>query len=200
MVQRTGNEINFAVLIAENCADVITMSKPKKEHKMNETEQASSRRSFFTLIWIGLGLVAFIEFIGIVTAFILPRKKKAKTGHFGAIIDVGPVDKFPKESVTAFIRGKFYLCRLKDGGFLAVSRQCTHLGCTVPWSDKEKKFVCPCHASAFDITGEVISPPAPRALDIYHLYIENSIVKVDTGRRFKRSGFHTDQVVYNKKA
>ena len=200
MVQRSGNEINFAVLIAENGADIITMSKPKKEHKMNETEQASSRRSFFTLIWIGLGFVAFIEFIGIVTAFILPRKKKAKTGHFGAIIDVGPVEKFPKESVTAFIRGEFYLCRLKDGGFLAVSRQCTHLGCTVPWSDKEKKFVCPCHASAFDITGEVVSPPAPRALDFYHLYIENSIVKVDTGRRVKRSGFHTDQVVYNKKA
>ena len=200
MVQRTGNEINFAVLIAENSADVTTMSKPKEEHKMNETEQLPSRRSFFTLIWIGLGFVAFIEFIGIVTAFILPRKKKAKTGHFGAIIDVGPVDKFPKESVTAFIRGKFYLCRLKDGGFLAVSRQCTHLGCTVPWLDKEKKFVCPCHASAFDITGEVISPPAPRALDIYHLYIENSIVKVDTGRRVKRSGFHTGQVVYNKKA
>jgi nitrite reductase/ring-hydroxylating ferredoxin subunit len=200
MVQRTGNEINFAVLIAENSADVTTMSKPKEEHKMNETEQLPSRRSFFTLIWIGLGFVAFIEFIGIVTAFILPRKKKAKTGHFGAIIDVGPVDKFPKESVTAFIRGKFYLCRLKDGGFLAVSRQCTHLGCTVPWSDKEKKFICPCHASAFDITGEVISPPAPRALDIYHLYIENSIVKVDTGRRVKRSGFHTGQVVYNKKA
>ena len=200
MVQRTGNEINFAVLIAENGADIITMSKPKKEHKMNETKQLPSRRSFFTLIWIGLGFVAFIEFIGIVTAFILPRKKKAKTGHFGAIIDVGPVDKFPKESVTAFIRGKFYLCRLEDGGFLAVSRKCTHLGCTVPWSDTEKKFVCPCHASAFDITGEVISPPAPRALDVYHLYIENNIVKVDTGKRIKRSGFRTDQVVYAKKA
>ena len=186
--------------MTENGTDVINMSKPKKEHKMNEIEQVPSRRSFFTLIWIGLGFVAFIEFIGIVTAFILPRKKKAKTGHFGAIIDLGPVDKFPKESVTAFIRGRFYLCRLKDGGFLAVSRQCTHLGCTVPWSDKEKKFVCPCHASAFDITGDVISPPAPRALDIYHLYIENNIVKVDTGRRVKRSGFHTDQVVYNKKA
>jgi nitrite reductase/ring-hydroxylating ferredoxin subunit len=200
MVQRTGNEINFAVLIAEKGGNIITMSKSKKEHKMNETGQIPSRRSFFTLLWIGLGFVALIEFIGIVTAFILPRKKKAKTGYFGAIIDVGSVDKFPKESVTAFIRGKFYLCRLKDGGFLAVSRQCTHLGCTVPWSDKEKKFVCPCHASVFDITGEVISPPAPRALDVYHLYIENSIVKVDTGRRIKRSGFHTDQVVYDKKA
>ena len=167
---------------------------------MSETEQIPSRRSFLSILWIGLGFVALIEFIGIVTAFLLPRKKTVKTDGFGAIMDVGPVDKFPKESVTAFIRGKFYLCRLEDGGFLAVSRKCTHLGCTVPWSDKKQKFVCPCHASAFDIRGEVISPPAPRALDVYQLYIENNIVKVDTGKRIKRSGFIADQVVYVKKA
>jgi cytochrome b6-f complex iron-sulfur subunit len=160
----------------------------------------TSRRSFFTKLWIFLGVIAFIEFIGIVTAYLLPPRKREKVASFGTIIDAGPVEKFPNESVTAFIRGKFYLCRLKDGGFLAVSRQCTHLGCTVPWLDKEKKFVCPCHASAFDISGEVISPPAPRALDVYHLYIENNIVKVDTGKRIKRGGFHTDQVVYPKQA
>jgi cytochrome b6-f complex iron-sulfur subunit len=175
------------------------MSKPKKRHNMSETEQIPSRRSFLSILWISLGFVALIEFIGIVAAFLLPRKKMVKTGGFGAIMDVGPADKFPKESVTAFIRGKFYLCRLEDGGFLAVSRKCTHLGCTVPWSDKEKRFVCPCHASAFDIRGEVISPPAPRALDVYHLYIENNIVKVDAGKRIKRSGFNIDQVVYVKK-
>jgi len=160
----------------------------------------TSRRSFFTKLWIFLGVVAFIEFIGVVTAYLLPGRKREKAASFETIIDAGPVEKFPNESVTAFIRGKFYLCRLKDGGFLAVSRKCTHLGCTVPWLDKEKKFVCPCHASAFDISGEVISPPAPRALDVYHLYIENNIVKVDTGKRIKRSGFHADQVVYPKQA
>ena len=88
-------------------------------------------------------------------------------------------------SVTAFVRGRFYLARLADGGFLALSRKCTHLGCTVPWVATENKFVCPCHASAFDITGNVISPPAPRALDIYAVMIENDIVKVDTSRADK---------------
>jgi len=114
-------------------------------------------------------------------------------------MEAGPVAKFPLNSVTAFIRGKFYLCRLEDGGFLAVSRKCTHLGCTVPWLDKEKRFACPCHASAFDIKGEVINPPAPRPLDLYRLFIENNIVKVDIGKRIKRSLFREDQVVYAKK-
>ena len=160
----------------------------------------TSRRSFLTKLWIFLGVVALIEFIGVVIVYLLHGRKREKAGSFGTIIDVGPVQKFPKESVTTFIRGKFYLCRLEDGGFLAVSRKCTHLGCTVPWLDKEKKFVCPCHASAFDVRGEVISPPAPRALDVYHLYIENNIVKVDTGKRIKRGEFRANQVVYPKQA
>ena len=176
------------------------MSKSDHKKELGKTKEGTSRRYFLSIFWVGLGIVAFIEFIGVVTAFLLPRKKKTKAGDFGTIIEAGKADKFSLNSVTAFIRGKFYLCRLEDGGFLAVSRKCTHLGCTVPWSDKEKKFVCPCHASAFDIRGKVISPPAPRALDVYHLYIENNIVKVDTGKRIKRSDFRTDQVVYAKKA
>jgi cytochrome b6-f complex iron-sulfur subunit len=88
---------------------------------------------------------------------------------------------------------------LGDGGLLALSCKCTHLGCTVPWVEKEKKFLCPCHASAFDITGNVISAPAPRALDIFPVSIENNSVKVDTGKRIKRSGFEPKQVVYPKK-
>ena len=176
---------------------MISKSNHKKETR--QTEEKTSRRSFLSIFWVGLVIVALVEIISVVTAFLLPRKKSEKAGDSGTIIDAGLVDKFPKESVTAFIRGKFYLCRLEDGGFLAVSRKCTHLGCTVPWSDKEKKFVCPCHALAFDITGEVISPPAPRALDVYHLYIENNIVKVDTGERIKRSSFNIDQVVYAQK-
>jgi Rieske Fe-S protein len=66
--------------------------------------------------------------------------------------------------------------------------------------DREKRFACPCHGSAFDIRGDVINPPAHRPLDIYPVFIENNTVKVDTGKRIKRSGFKKDQVVYTKKA
>jgi len=95
--------------------------------------------------------------------------------------------------------GRFYLVRLADGGFLALSRKCTHLGCTVPWIAKENQFACPCHASAFDMAGDVISPPAPRALDMYAVSIENNTVQVDTGKPIKRSELKAEQVVYPKK-
>ena len=88
--------------------------------------------------------------------------------------------------------------RLHDGGFLALSCQCTHLGCTVPWVEKQKKFMCPCHASSFDIKGNVIGGPASRPLDLFPITIENNVVAVDAGRKIKRGGFRPDQVTYPK--
>ena len=66
--------------------------------------------------------------------------------------------------------------------------------CTVPWDEDEHRFVCPCHSSAFDIRGEVINPPAPRALDLMEVRIENRIVKVNTANTRRRSEFRSDQV------
>ncbi len=112
------------------------------------------------------------------------------------MVQAGHIDTFPRNSVTAFPRGQFYLARLDDGGFLAISRRCTHLGCTVPWTADMMSFVCPCHASAFDIRGDVLSAPAPRALDLFTVHIENNIVYVDTRRVIRRSAFDARQVKY----
>ena len=110
----------------------------------------------------------------------------------------GPIENFEPGTVSAFVRGKFYLARLEDGGFLAMSRSCTHLSCTVPWVSSENKFICPCHSSEFDIRGNVINPPAPRALDLHPVTIENNVLKVDTGKLTKRPEFAAGQVTYPK--
>lgn len=170
-------------------------NKPKKQ-QVDRPE--ASRRSFLNKLWLALGSLALIEVVGLVVAYLRPGKPPGR-GPAEAIVEAGAVEKFANNSVTAFVRGKFYLCRLDDGGFLALSRKCTHLGCTVPWVDKEKRFACPCHGSAYDIRGEVISPPAPRPLDIYPVAIENNIVKVDTSRTIKRAELRGAQVVYPKK-
>jgi cytochrome b6-f complex iron-sulfur subunit len=169
----------------------------RNEEKKSRCE--STRRSFLTKIWVGLGIIALAEFIIVGISFLRPRKSKAGKEKPASMVAAGSVDKFAPKSVTAFVRGRFYLSRLEDGGFLALSHKCTHLGCTVPWDEKEMKFMCPCHASAFDITGNVVDAPAPRALDIYPITIENRIVKVDTGSPIKRSEFRIEQVTYPKK-
>jgi cytochrome b6-f complex iron-sulfur subunit len=65
----------------------------------------------------------------------------------------------------------------------------------VPWVAEQGRFACPCHASAFDVRGEVLSPPAPRPLDLFPVRIENGIVKVDTTVPVKRATFDPSQVV-----
>jgi cytochrome b6-f complex iron-sulfur subunit len=158
-------------------------------------ESEPSRRTFLRGLWIGLGILAVAEFAGVVFAFLRPRKSPVSKTELGGIIEAGPIDDFKPESVTAFILGQFYLSRLKDGGFLDISRKCTHLGCTVTWDSDGNIFLCPCHSSAFDLTGEVISPPAPRPLDLHPVDIENGIVRVDTGKKIKRKSFKLSQVV-----
>ena len=143
-----------------------------------------------------MGLAALGEFIWLAVSFLRPVKAVVPTGDFGSVFEAGPADGFDLNSVTAFPRGHFYLARLEDGGFLALSRRCTHLGCSVPWVAEEKRFVCPCHSSAFDIRGQVLRAPATRALDMFPVVIENNVVRVDTGSLIRRSGFDKSQAVY----
>ena len=174
------------------------MTNTETKNNAPAESTSSTRRSLLNKLWVLLGIVALAELISLVFAFFKPRKQPISAAIKNAVITAGPVDSFLPGTVTSFVRGRFYLARLADGGFLALSRTCTHLGCSVPWVAKENKFICPCHSSRFDITGEVISPPAPRALDIFQVTIENNVVKVDTSKRKKRSRFAAGQIVYPK--
>ena len=158
------------------------------------TVGASSRRRFLIGVWIGLGVVALAELFWIVFSFLRPGRQRMVQQPVGKVLVAGPVEQFDPGTVTAFREGKFYLVRLDDGGFLALHRQCTHLGCTVPWIAEQGRFACPCHASVFDVRGEVLSPPAPRPLDLFPVRIENGIVKVDTTVPVKRATFDSSQV------
>lgn len=153
-----------------------------------------SRRGFLWKLWLALGGLALLEYLWLAADFLRPRRRPGGDAE-SSIVVAGPAERFAPNSVTAFPAGKFYLARLENGGFLALSRECTHLGCTVPWAADEGRFVCPCHSSAYDIRGDVLSPPAPRALDLYAVRIENGIVKVDVGRALKRRSYEYAQVV-----
>ena len=162
-------------------------------------KETHSRRSFLNKLWLVLGGLAFAELIVMVFTYFRPREPEAQATNGDNIITAGPVENFEPGTVSAFVAGKFYLARLEDGGFLAMSRRCTHLSCTVPWVSAENKFICPCHSSEFDIRGEVANPPAPRALDLYAIEIRNNVLSVDTGKLSKRSVFAQNQVTYPKK-
>lgn len=154
------------------------------------------RRRFLKVLWAGLGLVALGELVLMVISFFRPVSKKEDPVAADRLIDAGSIDTYEPGTVAAFVRGQFYLVCFDNGGFLAVSGKCTHLGCAVPWDKEQQKFVCPCHASEFDISGNVLSSPAPRALDLFKINIVNNNIYVDVGSRIKRNRFDKSQLVY----
>jgi cytochrome b6-f complex iron-sulfur subunit len=149
------------------------------------------RRKLLGWFWGGLSALFAAEMAWIVGSFLRPRSPQVRDAS--SVFAAGPVEQFEPGTVTAFPGGKFYLVRLEDGGFMAFSRTCTHLGCTVPWNGETSQFECPCHASVFDMRGVVVSPPAPRPLDLFPVRIENGMVKVDTAESIRRETFEPSQ-------
>ena len=61
-----------------------------------------------------------------------------------------------------------------DGQVTVFSPICTHLGCGYHWDSTDRKFKCPYHGSAYDVTGQVLAGPAPRHLDVLPSKVENA--------------------------
>ena len=124
----------------------------------HQSSSSSSKRNFLLTCASIAALYPIIRFLG----FNIPKKPR--------IVEV------PK-SLTA---GAFHLAPdfiLFDDGTeaWAISRKCTHLGCTVHYHEKEKIIECPCHQSRFTATGVVLHGPAVRNLAQY------KVEKIDDG-------------------
>ena len=58
------------------------------------------------------------------------------------------------------------LIRSGEGQYLAYSRKCAHLGCSVDYDKTRGCLVCPCHRGVYDSrTGYVLLGPPPRPLN-----------------------------------
>jgi Rieske Fe-S protein len=76
-------------------------------------------------------------------------------------------------------------------GFLAVnidgtrvrafSDVCTHASCRNAWQYSNSTFICTCHDSVFNTSGEVVSGPADSPLPEYSANINGAIIKITKG-------------------
>ncbi|MEZ4559562.1 MAG: hypothetical protein R2854_24510 [Caldilineaceae bacterium] len=113
-----------------------------------------------------LGAVTLAEVAG-ADLFLQPR---SLDGEFGGVLSAGAAAK-PPGTVTEPPAGRFFLVRAEDGGFLAVYRRCTHLGCAVSWDAGENSFCLSPPRPHSPPFGTVENPPAPSALDTFPLEI-----------------------------
>ncbi len=147
-------------------------------------------------IWLILGFVALAEFLCFIISLLRPSKETHKSIPAESLRVIGNVEEFPAGSVTPDRVNRLYIVREKDGAFLALSLTCPHLGCSVLWNEESQQFDCPCHSSAFDRRGIVLSSPAPRPLDYLPVIIEEGKVKVDMTGVTRRKRFEPSQLTY----
>ena len=81
------------------------------------------------------------------------------------------------QSRIVFVRGEPVLLIREANKVVALSAACTHQSCIVKYKGGGV-ILCPCHASAFDMSGNVTAGPAPRPLPSYPVRIEGNQIVV----------------------
>jgi Rieske Fe-S protein len=156
----------------------------------------NGRRDFLRKGWKILGAVAVAEFGFFLISLMKPSRELKKSKPGSTVRIIGNIEDFLPGTVTPDRINKLYIVRDKEGGFLALSLTCPHLGCSVMWDETKEQFDCPCHSSAFDKNGVVLNSPAPRPLDYYQVILEEGKVKVDVSLKEKRKKFDNKQMSY----
>ena len=138
-------------------------------------EASSSRRGFLGRAWLLLGGVVLAEAVWIVSDFFKPRRRRVADDGADSVIVAGPVDRFEPGVGDSFPQRTVFIWR---GSPTAVSSPSTANAPTSaarsPGSMTRDRFVCPCHASAYDITRQRIEPARARGRWIcFPVRIEN---------------------------
>jgi cytochrome b6-f complex iron-sulfur subunit len=162
----------------------------------NPAQPEAGRRNFMKRLWLVLGLVAIVEILWFIISLLKPSRSVHQNRPAVTLREIGTVDEFPAGTVTPDRVNRLYIVRENDGGFLALSLTCPHLGCSVLWNEEKQQFDCPCHSSAFDRHGIVLNSPAPRPLDYLPVIIDQGKVMVDMASVTKRKRFETNQLTY----
>lgn len=142
-------------------------------------EISSSRRRW--LKWLTGGFVSLwgLGFVGVIAAFLKPPRSRESLGE--RVIKVGPLDSLPVGRAYMVRRGRepVFVIRAGEENLVGLAGVCTHLHCVLHWSEDQKQLKCPCHEGAFDINGNVLKGPAPRALKRHRVETRLGQIYVD---------------------
>lgn len=112
-------------------------------------------------------------------------RSPAAAGPAGRWVAIAQVHDVPEGTIRTFkadaVQG-FLVHR--NGEFRALSRSCTHMGCTLNYQKVDRSFVCPCHGAEFDLTGQMVNGPGGyysqslRSLAKLQVRVKNDAVEV----------------------
>jgi Rieske Fe-S protein len=133
------------------------------------TKPSSTRRRF--LNWLVRGFLGLwgVGFVGVITAFVgAPRSPRSLAER---VLKVGTLESLPVGTAKLVQHGRepVWVVRTEEDVLVGLSAVCTHVRCILTWDGDQQILNCPCHDGAFDLNGNVLSGPPPRALQRYQV-------------------------------
>jgi len=74
--------------------------------------------------------------------------------------------------------GSIIVAKTTAGGYVAFAAACTHQGTTVNFNTSQQRFICPNHNAVFNLSGGVVSGPAPSGLKQYTTALTGNSLRV----------------------
>lgn len=170
--------------------EVIASHAPTGDSTATGPGPKVTRRNFIVWYLAGLLTALVVAAVAPLLVFIWPSGAKVKNADVSVSLSK-PLDDLADGETLQFNAPANYGFRMVDGGgdnypgkvtfgayaiknagkLIVLSLTCSHLGCSVSWTDAKKQFDCPCHGSIFNITGDVVHGPAIAPLS--HLSWQN---------------------------
>jgi len=122
------------------------------------------RRSFLDVV-LGVGFVSTAIAIAYPVARFLVPPESGEPATASAIAGRSAALKPNTAVIFKFGNKPAIVVRSADGELHAFSAVCTHLECTVQFKAEISQLWCACHNGYYDLGGNVVSGPPPRALE-----------------------------------
>ncbi|MBT3385782.1 MAG: Rieske (2Fe-2S) protein [Prolixibacteraceae bacterium] len=91
------------------------------------------------------------------------------------VVDLNHTDFTELKTVGGYAySGDIIIFRSGDTQYVALSKICTHEGCTVTYSHDNSEVPCACHGSKFSTTGSVTNGPATTSLKKYTTKVDGT--------------------------
>lgn len=136
---------------------------------------STNRRTFLTICLGTVATVAAAVASWPLYRYLAPRKQDASASKVALTIADIPEG---EAKFIEFAGSSAVVVHKKDGGFVALSAVCTHLGCIVQWERDKQAFLCPCHAGHYTADGIVTAGPPPKPLNKLPVSITNNTITI----------------------
>lgn len=155
------------------------MSEPASRSESDSPPQGPPPRRRF-LVWLSRAFLGLwgLGAAGVVGAYLKAPERRERVAE--RLVRVGLLDDLRIGEARLVRHGvtPFFVVRLDASRVVALSAVCTHVRCILGFDRERRALVCPCHDGRFDLAGNVLSGPPPRALPTYSVSVRDGEVLV----------------------